>query len=123
MQVLHCIHIVYRLSILDEPDWDRPAVRRTADVRAYLEQMTVVLEKVHAHVILELGLNPEVETVWSNGGNRMKLAIPVWSAGLDRLENAVPCQDESLDPMPDFPDSMMPDFMDDAWFAEMFAFN
>lgn len=111
LHIMHAVQTLHRLSLLDEPGWDRVAVRKMADVMAYLEQLVIKLEDAHTHVAMEFGVS---YSIWSRAARRLKLALPKWGAGLDEPTPTVPQENFGLD-------SMMLDLSDDAWYSEFFS--
>ena len=51
----HCLWTLYRLTVLDDPAWDRRAVRSRVDLFAILDQLKVGFEEVAAQRRLESG--------------------------------------------------------------------
>lgn len=111
LHIMHAIQTLHRLSLLDEPGWDRVAVRKMADVMSYLEQLVLKLEVAHTQVAMEFGVG---HSIWSRGAKRLKVALPKWSAGLDEPTQTEPQDNLGLD-------SMMLDLSSDAWYNEFFS--
>jgi hypothetical protein len=55
----HCLLSLYRLSVLDEPAWDRRAVRNKIDLLAICERLKIGFEEVATQRLLVVG--PTVE--------------------------------------------------------------
>jgi len=55
----HCLLTLYRLTVLDDPAWDRRAVRSRIDLLAILDQLRVGFEQVAAQRRMDAG--PTVE--------------------------------------------------------------
>jgi hypothetical protein len=111
LHLMHAVQTLHRLSLLDEPGWDRVAVRKMADVMAYLEQLVTKLENAHAHTAIEFGVE---HSIWLRGSRRLKLALPKWGAGLDDPTPTLPQENFDFDPM-------TLDLGDDAWYTEFFS--
>jgi hypothetical protein len=76
----HAVQILYRLSILDEPDWDRNAVRHSADVITILTEAADNMSLVPAAAgIIEDGSCPHIFT---KGATVLRNTIAVWEAAL-----------------------------------------
>ena len=112
---LHCLQglrTLYRLSIFDEAGWDRQAVRRTADVMAYLNHFVGLTEKIHCQ--FADGSAAEYH-MWSNSRDKLKSVIPLWKAGLDKADGIV---DRGIDASEEpVIDPILMDFLDDTWFV------
>jgi hypothetical protein len=111
LHVMHAIQTLHRLSLLDEPGWDRLAVRKMADVISYLQQLVTKFELAQTHASKELGAS---DSIWARAAQRLTAALPKWSAGLDNSTPVFPLENSGLD-------STLLDFTDDAWYTEFFS--
>lgn len=126
----HANQVLYRLSILDEPDWDRNAVRQTADIITVLNEAANKMSLVNAAAgIVEDGAHPYIFT---KGAAVLRNTITIWEASL--AQHGVSGVDVSVgtaasnnatgndiafpggDPMP-----MMMEFGNEAWLTDMFT--
>lgn len=46
-QFTHCLSVLFRLTTLEDPDWDNEDVRRRADILSLLDYYAVTLDQVH----------------------------------------------------------------------------
>ena len=46
-QFTHCLSVLFRLTTLEDPDWDNEDVRRRADILGLLDYYAVTLDQVH----------------------------------------------------------------------------
>ncbi|OLN81035.1 hypothetical protein CCHL11_09422 [Colletotrichum chlorophyti] len=58
-QLSHCIFALYRLSILDDPVWDRASVRSTIDLLATLDAVALRFQRACAEAGLEVDIREE----------------------------------------------------------------
>lgn len=76
-QLAHCVVILHRLSVLEDPGWDRSVVRETVDILAVLERVVVNFRSlsaeggdggvVRADIFAKLAWIFESVRVWTRG--------------------------------------------------------
>lgn len=117
IEYAHSAQVLYRLTVLDDPGWDRSMVRQTADIIYYLEQTAIKMDQ--AHEIGDYSVNGADGSLFTKACASLRATIPIWSANLGQLgaftaaENTVGVNG-SIDPM-------LMDFMDDTFLTDMFA--
>jgi hypothetical protein len=109
LQVLHSIHILFRLSVLEDPEWDNSVVRNATDVISCLDQICSRLDKLH------MSYSGEGDSVWSNGAQKLRTIIPIWRANLGHGE------DVGSTSFAEFASD--PTLVDHSWLADFFPFN
>ncbi|KAK4187418.1 hypothetical protein QBC35DRAFT_233924 [Podospora australis] len=81
----HCLLSLYRLSILDDPAWDRRAVRQKVDLVAICDRLKVGFEELSARRKLESG--PTIEEDGFSKFNAMLRSMKSgWSAEIAALD-------------------------------------
>jgi hypothetical protein len=116
----YSIQILYRLSILEDPEWDRDVVRSTADVIWYLEQVAVKMGEVNEALRLEyIGMGT---TSFARGAEAIRATIPLWNSVLERNANGPTTSPQGAAQGGDgFPDTGPANLSDDSWFMDIFA--
>ncbi|KAF2110751.1 hypothetical protein BDV96DRAFT_199245 [Lophiotrema nucula] len=109
----HALHTLFRLSMLEDPSWDRQQARNQADVLSYLERGSVAFEKAHE------SLGTEEDSMFKKGAQIQKLNHPVWKAALEstNTEPGVFARDDVMDGI----DETLLGLPDDAWFNDAFG--
>lgn len=80
--------ILYRLSLSDDPAWDRASIRHTVDLIGAL----VLGEERFASVARAVGLEsdgPDGGDMFTKGANALRATIPIWRASLEHV-GAIP---------------------------------
>jgi hypothetical protein len=115
----HSAQVLYKLSVLDYPGWDRTLVRATIDVVWYFEQAAIRMEEGDAELKQEC---PEgVENVYSQAGQAWRGTAAVWREGLESATAALEQERmafvgenvSGFDPM----DTSWLSMTDDLWFS------
>ncbi|KAH8664342.1 hypothetical protein BX600DRAFT_550399 [Xylariales sp. PMI_506] len=122
VQLGHCLQVLYRLSLLDDPSWDRQLVKETADVVSYLERGATKLQDAHYSKRRGKGLADE-ESLVHKAAMCLRMSSQVWAANLAQMgANAAPQQPQvdtfdfdMYNPM----DQIMMEFLDTSWLAQM----
>jgi hypothetical protein len=112
-QLAHCLVALYRLSTLEDPDWDRSLVRETLNFSYVLDQVVKKVAQVKIVVGLDHG-SPEDNDVFSETARRISSIKAWWDAKLveDSSERNNPIVDERLGEAPAV-------FSDDEWLTDM----
>lgn len=113
MHSMHGVQILYRLSLLEEPGWDTADVHHSANVMGYLEQLALLLERVHGHLAAQTGVT---DSTWLMGAHKLRGSLPKWSAALD---NAGVTSMHGHDVL-EFDETML-DFSNDSWFTDFLS--
>lgn len=118
----HAAQVLYKLSVLDYPGWDRTLCRATVDVLWYFEQAACSMERANAQLIQEYG--GEVANVYSQAGPAWRATAAIWKEGLENATVTVEPQAEAgfvgenaaaFDPM----DTSWLNIPDDVWFSNV----
>ncbi|KAH8668875.1 hypothetical protein BX600DRAFT_460872 [Xylariales sp. PMI_506] len=125
----HSIQTLYRLSMLDEPDWDRAAVRRSADLTAILGEAADKVGSVPAS--LGLSAQDSMGDFYTRASSIMRVTSTVWGANLDQalnntseapnLANTVEQDFSTIDANSSDTMPMMMDIVSDGWLTDLFA--
>lgn len=75
---------IYRLLVVDDPDWDRAIVKNSIDLMAVMEQTAVNYSQVHRVCGLETTDDPETTDYYSRAANALRATIPAWTASLEQ---------------------------------------
>jgi hypothetical protein len=115
----HGTQVLYKLSILEHPGWDRAVVRATADVLWYLEQCAEKMAQTDEAISGEGGQT----SVFLKGCEAMRATVVSWgqaleSAGTDSVTTGL-TSDASVGL--EATDVSWMNFGDDVWFPEVFA--
>lgn len=126
------IQTLYRLSVLEEPDWDRAAVRREADIVAILGELADKMSKVAAAA--GLGGDPATPygDMFTKGAGTLRATAAIWGSTLPSIEDAT---EASNAPSAQFGDAAMPemsevsadtmammlDLNSDPWLTDLFS--
>ena len=111
---MHSLQVLHRLSLLEDSAWDMVAARQSANVMGLLEQILLLLEKVHANLEACTGAR---ESAWSKGAQILKQSLPKWSAGLDNMGVA---STQETQQGADF-DPTLFNLSDDSWYTDIFS--
>ncbi|KAH7313720.1 hypothetical protein B0I35DRAFT_435725 [Stachybotrys elegans] len=109
MHLSHSLQTIYRLSLLEEPGWDRVATRKAADVLFYLERVADKFDQV-AHLD---GRN----SMFFKLVDTLKATSAIWSATLNRPSDVLMVSPPSQ-PMDGSLDINAMGFIDDSWFTQ-----
>ncbi|KAI1774290.1 hypothetical protein F4818DRAFT_79026 [Hypoxylon cercidicola] len=75
---------VYRLLVVDDPDWDRAIVKNSIDLMAVMEQTAANYQEVHRVCGLETTDDPETTDYYTKAANALRATIPAWMATLEQ---------------------------------------
>lgn len=118
-QLTRCLIVLFKLSTLDDPAWDKSFVRNTADVILIMNQVIFNLRQVNWLAKLEDD-NPEVN-IFSRGADSYEAIRTRWEAKLAEsqveTETLTP---QSMDNVVTESGVPVP-LLDDVWFSEIFA--
>ncbi|ORY58884.1 uncharacterized protein BCR38DRAFT_413199 [Pseudomassariella vexata] len=123
----HAIHVLYRLSLLEAPDWDRAAVRQALDVTAVLNEVAYRMAQVPCAIHIVVGERDR--DLFSRGATALRATATRWGAALGHVpgENDAignPGGENSLDSLGEEVTQEEPtivDFGDDAWLTDLFG--
>lgn len=85
--------MLYRLSLTDDPGWDRATIRQTVDLIAVLEKAAGRFAAVARDVGLKSD-GPDGGDMFTKGANALYSTIPAWKASLEQC-GAIPPSDSS----------------------------
>lgn len=80
--------ILYRLSLTDDPAWDRAAIRHTVDLVGALAEGEARFAAVARAAGLESD-GPDGGDMYTKGANALRATIPIWRASLEHV-GAIP---------------------------------
>jgi hypothetical protein len=88
----HSVQMLYRLSMLEEPGWDRAAVRRAADILGILHEIGERLGRVAAAAGLVHGGAADVALgyhldIFTRAAGTMRTTSTLWAAALAQCDN------------------------------------
>lgn len=128
----HSVQTLYRLTVFEDPDWDRAAVRREADIIAILNQTADKMSKVAAAAGLTCDPTAPNSDIFSKGAATFRATASIWGPTLPPIAEDAnvssngPVQigvmggaestEISTDPM-----AMMVDFENDPWLTDLFS--
>ena len=78
-QLVHCLYILFRLSTLDDPAWDKHGVKDTADLLPIMDQLVINLEQAAAK--FDTHDNPE-EDLFSRAAKKYRTIRLEWETKL-----------------------------------------
>lgn len=83
--ISHSIQTLYRLSVLKEPDWDRAAVRREADIIAILLKLADKMGQVPAAAGLIADPATPYGDMFTKGAGTLKATAAIWGSALPAI--------------------------------------
>lgn len=121
---------LYRLLVVDDPEWDRGVVKGSVDLMAVMEQTARAYEQVHRVCGLETTDDLETTDYYTKAANALRATIPIWTATLEQVgvgagapgASSVPnaAVDQNQMPMPGaVPEFTSMDWLDDPWLTDM----
>lgn len=121
-----CTHVLYRLSLTDDPAWDRKAIYSTIDL---LDTMRRAADKMLL-VPSALGFDDAGDDMFTRSSANLKATIPIWGRAMSQagaIEVGFPTDEASASEVAipaavgsGFDESILQDFSDDAWMTDMF---
>jgi hypothetical protein len=106
----HASQVLYKLTVLDYPGWDRNLVRETADLIDYFERIANKLDQT----IKEVDVHNEVAGNYFSGGEtKLRASLIIWKEAIDKTLTPSAGPDPSADSI-DPGNGLEP--MDFAWF-------
>ncbi|KAK6951651.1 hypothetical protein Daesc_006174 [Daldinia eschscholtzii] len=76
---------LYRLMVVDDPEWDRSIVKNTIDMMAALEQAANNFTQVSNVCGLENSSDPDNMDYYTRAGLALRSTIPAWSSTLEQV--------------------------------------
>ncbi|CAF9905139.1 MAG: hypothetical protein GOMPHAMPRED_003053 [Gomphillus americanus] len=127
-QFIHCIVSLFRLSTIDDPNWDRDVVKQTVDLVQVIERFAMNVEKVRD--TRNLVIDNDEEDMFTKSTALMRRLAAAWSAeiaavGLKKQQQQQQQQDPAAEkqvvPEIEVPPELMDlDLLDSEWLTEMF---
>ena len=116
-QFIHCIVSLFRLSTIDDPNWDRDAVKQTVDLVQVIERFAANVEKVRD--ARNLVIDNDEEDMFTKSTVLMRRLAAAWSAEIAAV--GVRQNPEQAVPEIELPPELMDlDMLDGEWLTEMF---
>lgn len=122
----HSIQLLFRLSMLDEPDWDSGAARQSADIVAILGEVSNKMGQVgSAAGLTDDGVGGDIFT---KGASVLKTTMHMWDAALRQnvasrdvgMSRPAPGDNAASENACGGMEAMV-DFGNDAWLMDMFT--
>ena len=119
----HAAQVLYKLSVLDYPGWDRSVVRTTADVLLYFDQAASQLDQEAEEFQRETGCLASHLIVASE---KMRDMIKPWKEALENATTATTTRVDATGPDADHVTGFEPmdtawlSLPDDVWFSNFF---
>ncbi|CAI6342284.1 unnamed protein product [Periconia digitata] len=82
---MHVMHILFKLSVLDFPNWDRALMRATADPLYYFSRTITMLKTAHEEL---KELSGSCENIFTKAPDIMKAKIGIWKEHLENHDAA-----------------------------------
>lgn len=122
--MVHCMLKLLRLSVLDEPGWDRRAVRNKIDLLNIADQLKVGFEQAATQRLLEGGPTAE-EDGFAKFTRMLRTIRSNWAAEIAAIEGSAAPTSSSAPGEPFIDGLNIPLFPDDseAWIAGLFDIN
>ncbi|KAM0811493.1 hypothetical protein AB5N19_11849 [Seiridium cardinale] len=128
----HAVQTLYRLTVLDEPDWDRAAVRREADIVVILEHLADKMSKVATAAGLTGDTTTPYGDMFTRGAGTLRATAAIWGSTLPPLEDAPAAANATSTQfgetgVPDISEvsadtmAMMLDLNNDPWLTDLFS--
>lgn len=121
IQFSHSAQVLYRLSLLEDPGWDRTLVRQTADVVAYLRRASVKTQEVHDMGYFDFGGTSD--NMFEKAAAGLRSATGIWCATLDQVGAVATraAQPTTGVVMEDPLEPVLAEVLDDTWLTDMFV--
>jgi hypothetical protein len=121
IQFSHSCQVLYRLSLLEDPGWDRALVRQTADIIAYLERASAKTQEVHDMGYFDFGCTA-TENVFEKAAAGLRSATGIWNATLDQVGAVASRAQPTAGAIADDPmEPVLAEILDDTWLTDMFV--
>ncbi|KAI1455367.1 hypothetical protein F4805DRAFT_435953 [Annulohypoxylon moriforme] len=82
---------VYRLMVVDDPEWDRNIVKDSIDLMSVMERTATRFLQVPQICGIEVSEDPEMLDYYTKAANALRATIPSWTATLEQLGCASGC--------------------------------
>ncbi|KAI0896268.1 hypothetical protein F4806DRAFT_56629 [Annulohypoxylon nitens] len=76
---------VYRLMVVDDPEWDRNIVKDSIDLMSMMERTANRFLQVPQICGIEVSEDPEMIDYYTKAANALRATIPSWTATLEQL--------------------------------------
>ncbi|KAI1411838.1 hypothetical protein F5Y13DRAFT_164459 [Hypoxylon sp. FL1857] len=126
---------LYRLMVVDDPEWDRTIVKNTVDLMQIMERSANRFMQVPHVCGIETSDDPEAMDYYTKAGNALRATIPAWTATLEQMgcgsgigpatgaatgAGATPAAADQVPPGPVIPEFTSMEWLDDPWLTDMF---
>ncbi|KAI0835759.1 hypothetical protein F5Y06DRAFT_275299 [Hypoxylon sp. FL0890] len=132
---------LYRLLVVDDPEWDRNIVKNSIDLMQFMERTANRFVQVPHVCEIETSDDPEGMDYFTKAANALRATIPAWTATLEQMgcgsgsgagtgaapvpgavtgAGATPATADQVPPGPVIPEFTSMEWLDDPWLTEMF---
>lgn len=120
---------IYRLLLVDDPDWDRNIVKNSVDLMSIMERTADNYMRVPRVCGIETSDDIDNMDYYSRAANALRATIPMWSAALEQsglglgtgagaAGGAVPTTTDQM-PGPGIPEFTSMEWLDDPWLTDI----
>ncbi|KAI1138510.1 hypothetical protein F5Y05DRAFT_384303 [Hypoxylon sp. FL0543] len=126
---------LYRLLVVDDPEWDRNIVKNSVDLMQTMERTANRFMQVPHVCGIETSDDPEAMDYYTKAANALRATIPAWTATLEQMgcgsgvapapgtaagAGATPATADQVPPGSVIPEFTSMEWLDDPWLTEMF---
>ncbi|KAI0378161.1 hypothetical protein F5Y04DRAFT_262545 [Hypomontagnella monticulosa] len=121
---------IYRLLLVDDPDWDRNIVKSSVDLMSIMERTADNYMRVPQVCGIETSDDIDNMDYYTRAANALRATIPMWSAALEQAGlggmgsgagaggGAVPTATDQM-PGPGIPEFTSMEWLDDPWLTDI----
>ena len=82
LQFRHCMGMLFILTTMDDPSWNKADIRATVDVLAIIDRLCAVFRKVAEASGIDAGCDVK-EDMWTLSAGRLENLATLWASKLD----------------------------------------
>ncbi|KAL7624951.1 hypothetical protein AAE478_004165 [Parahypoxylon ruwenzoriense] len=129
IQLGRAAQTLYRLMVVDDPEWDRTIAKNSIDLMAAMEQIADNFMRVSAVCGVDTSDSPECSDYYSKAANAFRGTIPTWTATLEQVglgagvgtgaeTGAAPAAVDQM-PAAGIPEFTSMEWLDEPWLTDM----
>jgi hypothetical protein len=112
-----CTQIVYRLSLIEDPSWNRSDIPHIVDVLGSLEQCATL----YGSVPTAIGMDTDGSDIYTQAAEILRVTIALWRKKFEEA-GVIPSNDQHANSAIEAYEEI-PDIPADGWFADIFPWG